>query len=239
MKIKKISVIDQVVDEIKQTIINQELKAGDKLASETEMAELYGVNRLSVRMALQKLSTLGVIRTRAGDGSYVTDFSMYPVINEIVDFYMSEDKIAEVQQMRRLLELECVALAAKLSTDEEKKELKRCLDVYYEARALMMDKDEKALTEKTIEADFAFHSQIIRMSHNRLFEEVYYMVQKLIRAHISLLFTKRKELTRQMGSGSVDGHYFIYEGICQGDVEKAQKFMEEVLDIVPPTIQFD
>ena len=66
MKIEKISVIDQVVDEIKQTIINQELKAGDKLASESEMAELYGVNRLSVRMALQKLSTLGVIRARAG-----------------------------------------------------------------------------------------------------------------------------------------------------------------------------
>ncbi|NMC57200.1 MAG: FadR family transcriptional regulator [Eubacteriaceae bacterium] len=234
MKIEKISVVDQVVDEIKQTIISDKYKAGDKLPSETEMAQLYGVNRLSVRMAFQKLNTLGVIETKVGDGSYVRDFSMYPIINEIVDFYNGEDRLEEIQQMRRLLELECVALAMKLATDDEKDELKRCLDRYHKIRDLMLSSESESLFEQTIDADLEFHSQIVKMSHNRLYEEIYYMVQKLIRSHISTLMKKRRIWMRQLGNELRDGHDYIYEEICNGNISAAQKLIDEMLDIIPP-----
>lgn len=234
MKIEKISVVDQVVDEIKQTIISDKYKAGDKLPSETEMAQLYGVNRLSVRMAFQKLNTLGVIETKVGDGSYVRDFSMYPIINEIVDFYNGEDRLEEIQQMRRLLELECVALAMKLATDEEKDELKRCLDRYHKIRDLMLSNESESLFEQTIDADLEFHSQIVKMSHNRLYEEIYYMVQKLIRSHISTLMKKRRIWMKQLGNDLHDGHDYIYEEICNGNISAAQKLIDEMLDIIPP-----
>lgn len=237
MKIEKISVVDQVVDEIKQTIISDKYKAGDKLPSETEMAQLYGVNRLSVRMAFQKLNTLGVIETKVGDGSYVRDFSMYPIINEIVDFYNGEDRIEEIQQMRRLLELECVARAMKLATDEEKKQLKQCLDNYHKIRDLMLDSESESLFEQTIDADFEFHSQIVKMSHNRLYEEIYYMVQKLIRSHISILMKKRRIWMKKLGNELRDGHDYIYEEICKGNITAAQRLIDEMLDIIPPQDQ--
>jgi GntR family transcriptional repressor for pyruvate dehydrogenase complex len=205
MKIEKISVVDQVADDIKQAIINDKWKTGDRLPSESEMADMYGVNRLSVRMAFQKLNTVGVTEPKAGDGTYVKDFSMYPIINEIVDFY-GADRIDEIQQMRRLLELECVELAVKLSTNEEKTELKQCLEKYQKIRDLMLKSESESLFEQTIDADFEFHSQIVRMSHNRLYEEIYYMVQKLIRSHISILMKKRRLWMKQMGDELNDVH---------------------------------
>ena len=60
-KITRMSVVDQVCASIKQDIADGVWKAGDKIPSEGEFAEMFGVNRLSVRMALQKLSTLGII----------------------------------------------------------------------------------------------------------------------------------------------------------------------------------
>ncbi|MFR1050737.1 MAG: FadR/GntR family transcriptional regulator [Lachnospirales bacterium] len=52
MKITRVSIVDQVCSSIKQDIADGIWKAGDKLPSEAEFAETFGVNRLSVRMAL-------------------------------------------------------------------------------------------------------------------------------------------------------------------------------------------
>ena len=120
MKISRVSIVDQVCASIKQDIADGIWKAGEKLPSEAEFAETFGVNRLSVRVALQKLNTLGIIETRVGEGSFVCNFSLRPVLNEISVFYASEDNYKDVQQLRNLLEFECMRLAVTLATDEEK-----------------------------------------------------------------------------------------------------------------------
>ena len=54
MKIVKVSIVDQVCDAVKKDIMNGTWKAGEKIPSESELAEQFGVNRLSVRMALHR-----------------------------------------------------------------------------------------------------------------------------------------------------------------------------------------
>lgn len=61
-KIRRLSVVDQVSDSIKQSLLDQVWKEGDKLPSEGELAEYYGVNRLSVRMALQNSARWASLR---------------------------------------------------------------------------------------------------------------------------------------------------------------------------------
>lgn len=90
-KIRRLSVVDQVSDSIKQSLLDQVWKEGDKLPSEGELAEYYGVNRLSVRMALQKLSTLGLIETRVGEGSFVAHFSVQPIFSELAPLYDNKE----------------------------------------------------------------------------------------------------------------------------------------------------
>ena len=108
MKIKKVSVVDQVSEALKDNILNH---TWDKLPSEGDLADTFGVNRLSVRMALQKLNTLGLLETRVGDGTYVRKFSMAPYMNEIADIYMDEKHLNDVRELRNLLEGEAMRIA--------------------------------------------------------------------------------------------------------------------------------
>ena len=132
MKIVKVSIVDQVCDAVKKDIMNGTWKAGEKIPSESELAEQFGVNRLSVRMALQKLNTLGLIETRVGEGSFVRDFSLGPFLSEISFIYSSDEKYREVRQLRELLEGDSINIAIQSATQEEIDELKRALDLYFE-----------------------------------------------------------------------------------------------------------
>lgn len=236
-KISRISIVDQVCASIKQEIIDGVWKAEDKLPSEAEFAEAFGVSRLSVRMALQKLNTLGIIETRVGEGSFVCDFSLKPILNEISVFYEGNDKFHDVQQLRNLLEYECMRLAVRSATDEEKKELKEALDYYNQcALAYSIDPDNQEALARDVDADFNFHYKVVKMSHNELYKDIYYMVQRLIRGHITELVRTRCHRRRNAGLpplGESDTHNKIYSCIINSDLEALHKANEEMLGIVP------
>lgn len=64
----------QLMDSIKKKIQDGQLQVGDRLVSEREMSEQYGINRMTVRNALKKLQEEGVIETKRGSGNYVAKF---------------------------------------------------------------------------------------------------------------------------------------------------------------------
>ncbi|WP_320128081.1 GntR family transcriptional regulator [uncultured Sphaerochaeta sp.] len=236
-KISRLSVVDQVCDAIKQDLVKHVWETGDKLPSESEFAQSFGVNRLSVRMALQKLSTLGLIETRVGEGSFVKDFSLKPILREIAVVYSEKERRKDVEQLRNLLEGECQSLAIIKATDEEKAHLRELLDEYYEKSAIFcQDIDNQEYLEQLVEADFAFHYGIIKLSRNRLYIDIYYMVQQLIRDHIMQLISTRTHRRRAAGLDTaiaVDNHEQMYESIVNGDVEEAKKSREQILGIIP------
>lgn len=236
-RINRVSIVDQVCTLIKQDIVDGIWAPGDKLPSEAQFAESFGVNRLSVRMALQKLSTLGIIETRVGEGSFVKSFSLRPLLSEIAIFYDNDENCREVQQLRNLLEGECMNLAILNATQEEKDELKARLE-HYKEMYLYYDKDidNTDLLEKMVEADFDFHYQVVKMSHNKLYKDIYYMVQQLIRYHITQLLSSRIHRRKAAGIEDPcmdDTHDKIYNGIMNADREAVQKAREEVLGIIP------
>lgn len=237
MKIAKVSIVDQVCAAIKQDIADGIWKPGDKIPSEAEFAETFGVNRLSVRMALQKLNTLGIVETRVGEGSFVCDFSLKPILDEISFLYEGEDKYKDVRQLRNLLEFECMRLAVRTGTDEEKARLKEALDHHQQCSiAYEADPFSGDLLTAAVEADFNFHYQVIRMSHNKLYKDIYYMVQQLIREHITQLVRARVHRRYEAGLpplGENDTHVKIYNCILNSDVDALRRANEEMLGIVP------
>jgi len=236
-KIRKLSVVDQVCDAIKQDMVDHVWETGDKLPSESEFAQIFGVNRLSIRMALQKLSTLGLIETRVGEGSFVSDFSLKPILKEIAVVYSERERRKDVEQLRNLLEGECQALAIITATEKEKLHLRELLDAYYEkSKQFSQDIDNQSYLEQVVEADFAFHYGIIKMSHNRIYVDIYYMVQQLIRNHIMQLMSTRAHRRRDAGMGTSiipDTHEDMYLSIVEGDIEAAKKSREQTLGIIP------
>ena len=60
-----------VIDQIRQSLLEKRILPGDRLPPESELVELFGVSRGSVRQAMKSLETLGVITIRPGDGTSV------------------------------------------------------------------------------------------------------------------------------------------------------------------------
>ena len=67
IRIKKVSAADMVFDKMKEFILNGTWPLHEKVPSEGELAEAFGVNRLTVRIALQRLNALGILDTRVGE----------------------------------------------------------------------------------------------------------------------------------------------------------------------------
>ncbi len=236
-KITKISIVDQVCDAIKQDVVNGVWKTGDKLPSEAEFAASFGVNRLSVRMALQKLNTLGIITTRVGEGSFVCDFSLKPILNELTVFYEGEERYEEVTQLRRLLEYECLSLAVQNSTTQDQAMLKSALDHFKDVWLRYYENlEDTNLLEQLVDADFLFHCRIVEMSHNTLYRDIYHMVQQLIRSHIARLLHMNLSQRHAAGLpplGNDDPHCKMYRSIVNADTTLLRQITDEMLALTP------
>ena len=234
MKITRVSIVDQVCESIKQDIASGVWREGDKIPSESELAEMFGVNRLSVRMALQKLSTLGLIETRVGEGSFIRPFSLRPFLNEISLFYTGAEKYKEVQQLRLLLEGECIRIAVSSATPMQLDELKQALDHYFAQAAVYHGNIEsEEYLERLVEADFNFHYKLVKMSRNQLFKDVYYMIQQIVRGHITKLVYLRTHEPAWSPPDQFDTHLKMYNSILAKDLEGAQRANREMLGIEP------
>ena len=102
LKIRKMSAPDLVCNEMKDLIFQGIWEENKKIPSEGELAETFGVNRFTVRMALQKLNVLGVLDTRMGDGTYVCSFDFDKHMQNISEFYMTPDLLDDVAEFRVL-----------------------------------------------------------------------------------------------------------------------------------------
>lgn len=111
-------------------VLEGELRPGGRLPVEKELAETLGVSRGSLRKGVRALSILGVLNTRQGDGTYVTNLDVTRLLvpmGFVVDL-QGEGQVRHVHAIRRLLECEAARLAATRITDEALDEAARILD---------------------------------------------------------------------------------------------------------------
>ena len=224
-KINKSSMSDQIYNIIAENISKGTWKAGDKLPSESELAESFGVNRLTVRGALQKLNAMGVIETRTGSGSFVVDFNFEDYIRAASAFYINSNLMQDLINFRMTIEIECVHLAAKNGTEEELKELER-LAVEHNKIYMSYTEYDHPLDEEWIRAttasDLAFHEQIYKMSHNQYFIYSFAMIHDALYDYI-LLCTSKWKPEHFIKYERRDIHYFIYESIRDKDVARCMQ----------------
>ena len=195
--IKKQSAADLVCESIKNNIVRGKWSIGQKIPSEADLSNLFGVNRSTVRAALQKLSVLGLIDTRVGEGSFVKKLDFAEHISYVSDFYLSEAQERSIVEFRKIIEVEAAMLAMERATKDECLELER---LYWEYKnetdkvwPLIADNDP-AVEEKYLEVckyDLAFHEQIVLMSHNEFLHYAFSLVQNSISLHILALSMRR------------------------------------------------
>ncbi|MBY8875034.1 FadR family transcriptional regulator [Micromonospora sp. PLK6-60] len=227
---------DAVVDSIKRMILDGALRPGDRLPVEKELAESLGVSRGSLREGVSALSILGIVNTRQGDGTYVTNLDASELLAPmgfVVDFHGQGDA-RHIHSVRRLLEGEAARLAATRITHEALSQARELLD----EAALIVGRSPQD-HERVIEIDIAFHRIIAAHSDNPV-------LVGLIEAFAGR--TVRGRLWRSLHEAGADGrthdeHVAIWRALAARDPERARTRManhlmgvEESLDRLPEDV---
>lgn len=143
--------------EIKKLIIDQKLPSGTKLMNETEMIELYGVSRPTLREAIKTLIAENVVEVRRGKGTFVTQ--NLGIGKDPLGLHFSNQKhlIRNLFETRLLIEPPIARLAALRRKTKELESLKASLEAF----SNVFEKGENHA-----DYDVAFHSNIARCSNN-------------------------------------------------------------------------
>lgn len=121
----KRSLVDQALEQLRTRINNGAWEVGQRLPTEPELAAELGISRNTVREAMRVLAFAGLIEIRQGDGSYLRG-RVDPMDTLRT---LSACSMDQVREMRHILEVEAVGLAALRRTDEDLRLMQQALDL--------------------------------------------------------------------------------------------------------------
>lgn len=204
------SLTDDAINKIKQMIVSGELRPGDRLPRESDLAERLGLSRNSLREAVRALSLIHVLDVRQGDGTYVTTLEpglLLDAMAFVVDFHR-DDTVLQFFEVRRILEPAAAAMAASAMSDEDVRSLRKLLDELGSAPTV----------EELVANDIEFHRRIAAGSGNQvLCSLIEGLSGPTQRARIWRGLTQQDAVTR-----TLDEHRLICDAIASRQPEIAR-----------------
>jgi GntR family transcriptional repressor for pyruvate dehydrogenase complex len=204
-------ITDEAIEKIKGMIVSGELRPGDRLPKEADLAAQLGLSRNSLREAVRALSLVRILDVRQGDGTYVTSLepkALLDGLSFIVDLH-HDATVLEFFEVRRILEPATTALAAH----------KIDLETVDSLRDHLAKVTDTSSVEDLVENDLEFHRRIAEAAGNSV---LYSLVDSLcgptIRARVWRGLTQEGALKR-----TLDEHHAILDALAsrQADVARA------------------
>lgn len=152
---------EQIAAQIEERILDGDLECGDKLPSELELADQFGVSRTAVREAIKALRAKGLVEVQPGRGTFVTDGSSQVLRTSLgqVLRITDEGRLDHLIEIREILEPKIAALAAERAEQQDIQAMQSAI----EAMDVTIDD-----AEPFIEADLAFHLALSHATKNVL-----------------------------------------------------------------------
>jgi GntR family transcriptional repressor for pyruvate dehydrogenase complex len=202
-------------------IESHDFAAGEKLPTERELAEMFGVGRSSVREALQALQIVGALERRQGKGTFLGDAAIQSL--QRMDTSAEKYSFMELAEARRIIEIQAAILSAKNANNGDLKAM--------EASYLRHAKTSGSRPRPEITVlDYDFHRAVVRGSHNSFLLKMFDILRD------NLISSNYAVLTKDKITGAVSCHKQILEAIMLHDQNKAKKKMKEHLSQVEKLI---
>lgn len=209
---------DQVVERIEKLILDGQLKSGDRLPSERELCDQFGVSRTVIRESIKSLQEKGLVEIRPGVGTFVHD-GMADIMRQSIGRIIMKDKrhgLGNLTQVREIIEPEIAALAAENATQADIQAMQSAISTMDES---MHDVDAY------IVADQAFHLALAKATQNTL-------IVDLIDSIVDLLAEQRRYIFLASKGGPERGqihHKRILNAVISGDRQSARELMMQHL----------
>lgn len=220
---------DAVASSLERRILEGSLKPGDRLQPERELAIELGVSRPSLREAIQKLASKGMVQSRQGGGTYVTDRLESSFFDPWQDMMGAHPNLHEdMLEFRRMLEGQAAEWAAERSTEADLTRLGQSFSALNDAFAA----DDMV---RRSSADIAFHQAVGEAAHNVLLGHLSATLLRLMHENISLNLGELKNIPAA-GTLLKNQHAAIYNAICERKPQAARAAAETHIDFVRETL---
>ena len=209
-----------IVEQVRLLIRQGQLLAGDRLPSERELCERFGVSRVTVREALRVLEANGLVEIRVGarGGAFVTAPSGSHIREGIIDLMtMSPTTATEVTETRKIIELGIIPLVCERATEEDLAALQELCDKATAARDA---------GTYTMEMSAEFHTRLAECTHNRAIV----MLQQTVRRPLLMSLEQAHEAAPEMGGVGVTEHVELVAAVRARDCPQATDIMRRHLD---------
>ena len=207
----------KVYKQLKEQILKGKWKPGDKLPTEKELCDIFGVSRVTVREALQQLGILGLVVSKQGGGSYVSEFNPAISLNSMIPlmYFNKYNDVVRILEYRKIVEKGTIGLAVEKVTDGDLDEL-----------ADFVRKMEKFKANRKLHAqeDLKFHYKIARLVDNPIILKMYEIMNEIL---LSSIVDNVSILGPEEG---IRYHKKILEVLKARDKKLAEEAMEEHID---------
>lgn len=215
--VRKTRAYEEIVRQLQSLIAQGRLKSGDRLSTERELAQQFGVSRVTVRQALSVLQAMGLVESRIGNGTFArTQVAEVTVLASMLN--LPRSNLVDQLELRRLIEPEVARLAAERATHAQIAQMSRSIE-------LQVKKLDKGVS--FVEEDSALHLTIARSTQNALLVRMIESIHELLRGSREASLRERQTMER-----SLAGHRKIVDAIARHDAPAARKAMlNHVLDV--------
>lgn len=207
---------DIVVDEILSMIAKGVYKENEKLPPEKYFVDYFGMSRVTIRESFKKLSMLGVVRIKQGEGTFVNKADMSTMIQPVFSSIIMDNlSVSQLYDARKYVESGVTRLAAVNLTEEQAQkldELMASMDVATKNR------DAEAFSALDVE----FHEYIADASANYILAAVYKTIKSIISKYINISNLSPKTVEISQGY-----HKRIVEALKEHNSDLAGELMEE------------
>lgn len=211
--IRRKSLAEVVADKLRDLIKAGKYPLNEKLPTEPELMEAFGVGRSTVREAIKILANSGLLHVKQGAGTFVKRLHS----SEPLESRLQRAEISDLIEVRELLELKIAEKTAQYRTPENLAKMKSFLKQRKDfARA--------GKTEECIEADVSFHLAIAEGCGNQILLDLYRSVSR----HVSALFTRQFNDTLKF-TETQQLHEDLFRQIRSGNAEKALSAAEKII----------
>ena len=221
--IVKTSISRQIAEQLRSAIVNGQFKIGERLPTEDELAQRYGVSRPSVREALKRLAAQNLVRARRGPTG--GNFVVQPSYEELAESLsgaatllvgMGALGIEEIIEARRILQGSCLEQAVANASEQHLQNIEQ---------ALLRQQDPEISDEEFCQADVAFHRALVDATDNGMLRFVMYTVIEALIPVTNMVVSVVRERSDIIGL-----HRQMLHQLGRGDVIALKNSMDELLD---------
>jgi len=208
---------DMVVENVIQTIAMENYKPGDKIPPESHFIKEFDVSRVTVREAFKRLSSMGVVTIKSGDGTFVNTIKPFEIKEELLPLLTNKDTIEEIFEIRICIELFIMELAVLRRTEEDLDKLSHIIEN-------MEDRLQSGDIEGYGSYDDQFHNHLSNICGNSILKSIYESLTLVRKTYIRM-----SNKTDENMAMSNSEHHEIYNALKIHDVEAAKHTMKNHL----------